>query len=125
MEISANELTVIVPEVAVSSDQAEDGGSGETYMERTSPRRLLGVEQTVDLDKASQSLKRSMSQVSQLLKDLEHQTAEGWALETITVSLSMSAGGTIGVATVGVEGGIQVSFRRNSPPSKPGETHWD
>jgi hypothetical protein len=73
--------------------------------------RFLGLSKTVDIATLQKNLDDTMSGVSQLFNDLQQKAVSGWELEGVTVSLSISAEGSIGIATAGVEAGIEVSWR--------------
>jgi hypothetical protein len=72
--------------------------------------RFLGLSKTIDIDTLKKNLDDTLSGVSQLFSDLQQKAVAGWELEGVTVSLSISAEGSIGIATAGVEAGIEVSF---------------
>jgi hypothetical protein len=73
--------------------------------------KFLGLSKTIDIDTLKKNLDDTLSGVSQLFSDLQQKAVAGWELEVVTVSLSISAEGSIGIATAGVEAGIEVSFR--------------
>jgi hypothetical protein len=86
-----------------------DAGSGSTEAGVTA--RFLGLSKTVDIATLQKNLDDTMSGVSQLFSDLQQKAVAGWELEDVTVSLAISAEGSIGIATAGVEAGIEVTWR--------------
>jgi hypothetical protein len=72
---------------------------------------FLGLSKTIDIGTLKKNLDDTMSGVSQLFSDLQQKAVTGWELDGVTVSLSISGDGSIGIATAGVEAGIEVSWR--------------
>jgi hypothetical protein len=48
--------------------------------------------------------------MKQVFADLKRPSIDGWKVEHINVGLSISAEGSVGVATAGVEASIEIGF---------------
>jgi hypothetical protein len=53
-----------------------------------------------------------MDQVKNLLEQVPLKTLQGWDLDEISVSLAISAEGSVGIATAGAEASIEATFKR-------------
>jgi hypothetical protein len=73
-------------------------------------KKLVGFEEKIDVDKIKTNLDDCLSGIGDVLSDLRQKAMAGWELESVTVSLAVSAEGSIGIATAGVEASIEVSF---------------
>lgn len=63
-------------------------------------------------DELRKNLDAALEQLQGTLSSLTARTMKDWDLESISVSLAVSAEGSIGVATVGTEASIEATFAR-------------
>jgi hypothetical protein len=112
----ARTLTLIVADQAATP--APSDAKEEDFEEEAIPAavaRLLGHRpKDVPLDKLTKSLDRAQAQIDELLEGVKQSTVAGFRLNSIEVSLAISAEGSIGVATAGVEASMALSFERVS-----------
>ena len=104
-------LTLIVPgEVAVGDAERKP----EDFEEHAIPviGRLFHGSKEVDIGKLQASLEKAQDQIDALLKKVRKSTVSGYRLSSIEVSLAISAEGSIGVASAGVEASLSLSFER-------------
>ncbi|HEX8734617.1 MAG TPA: hypothetical protein VF721_04790 [Pyrinomonadaceae bacterium] len=73
---------------------------------------VLGGSQEIDNETVRTNLEKCINQVSELLKNMKNKGIEGWELDGVSVSLAISAEGSIGIATAGIESGIELNFSR-------------
>jgi hypothetical protein len=66
---------------------------------------------TRKLSEIGENLNECMEQVQELLNQLRQKTIESWELDGVTVGFAISAEGSIGVATAGVEASLEVTFK--------------
>lgn len=113
MNDSHNTLTLIVPgEVALTG---EPESKPEDFEEQALPQfltRFVHRPKEVDLDKLQDGLQRVQGQIDELLKSVKTSAVAGYRLSSIEVSLGISAEGSIGVATAGVQASMSLSFER-------------
>ena len=88
--------------------QGIDRLGGETHGFWSSAKKVTTL--TVNEDVLRQNLDAAIQQLQGVLRDAAKRAIEGWRLESITVSFAVSAEGSIGVATAGMEAGIEVTF---------------
>jgi hypothetical protein len=80
---------------------------------RAAAARLLPKRKDVSLAPVRADLERVQGQIDGLLADVGARTdAGGFRLDEVEVSLAISAEGSIGVATAGVEAAIALHFKR-------------
>lgn len=100
--------------VAISSnasdlaDEAEirDGGAWEAV-------KTFFVSRTeVPLDKIHSELARVQAELDDILSDIDIQPKHGFRLTEVGFSLGISAEGSIGVVSAGVEAGITLTFSK-------------
>jgi len=89
-----------------------DAGSYQEEGLGTWLRRAFVKEKTVDLAKVQQDLDKVQAQVDGLLATVDTTDRSGFALSAVQVSLGMSAEGSIGVVTAGVEVTIALTYER-------------
>jgi hypothetical protein len=112
----AEKITLIVasePETSGESDEAVAQG----VREQLARLRIFHRPKEVELDKLQDGLRRVQGQLDQLLTGVNRSTVAGFRLTTVEVSLAISAEGSIGVATAGVEASMSLSFERLDGPS--------
>jgi X-X-X-Leu-X-X-Gly heptad repeat protein len=72
----------------------------------------FGRPKDVDIDKLQDGLQRVQGQVDKLLEGVNQSTVGGFRLNSIDVSLAISAKGSIGIASAGVMASMSLSFKR-------------
>jgi hypothetical protein len=74
----------------------------------------LGRKKEVDYGQMQKDLEKVQGQLGEIFESLEEQPAGGrFALNEVSVALAVSGGGNIGVAAVGVEASITLTFVRS------------
>jgi hypothetical protein len=101
-------LTLIVPDAQIAPEETVDRGGGRRHSLGGRARKL--VAKVVDEEAFRDSLSRTLDQVVGLFEEIGARAVEGWKVEQISVSLGVSAEGSIGIATAGAETSIEVSF---------------
>lgn len=110
---SGRGVTLIVPTVEVDTASAtHDRGGGEAHGLGSFVRRLTS--KTIDEDILQKNVERCMEQLKELLGSVRDHSLEGWEMEELSVSLAISAEGTVGIATAGAEASIEATFRRTN-----------
>ena len=104
-------VLIVGPQETAAVIESVDRKGGETHSLRSAVAGLAKVD--IDPDLLGRNLDRCLGQVEGLLVDLAKRTVKGWAIENISVSLAVSAEGSIGIATGGLEASIEVSFARS------------
>ena len=91
----------------------------EDFEEQAIPapiRRLFSHKpKDVDLGPLKTGLEQAQGQIDALLQDMTDSTVAGFRLGSVEVSLAISAGGSIGVVTAGVEASMSLTFERVDP----------
>jgi hypothetical protein len=113
-----DKLTLIVPDESAAA--GEPSQRPEDFEEQALPawvpRVRLHRPKDVDLNKLQEGLDQMQGQIDALLQGVKTSTVAGFRLNSIEISLAISAGGSIGVATAGVEASMSLSFQRVSAP---------
>lgn len=107
-------LKLIVATPGPAAEEKADRGGGQTHSLRT---LLGGAAKVVEIDpeKLRGDIDKCLAQMKQVFADLKHPAIDGWKVDHINVGLSVSAEGSVGVATAGVEASIEIGF---SPEKK-------
>jgi dihydroxyacetone kinase len=71
----------------------------------------------VSLDKLQQALGKAQAEVAALLRGVTNPNVPGFRLNTVEIELSVSAEGSIGIATAGAEASLTLSFERDARAS--------
>jgi hypothetical protein len=103
MENKENIITLIV----LDNTQPETSRSrslNDTFM-------LRAMAKPLDFSKAKENFKKSIENINELLRDVKKEAVEGWEMEGVKVSLAISAEGSIGIATAGVEASFEITFK--------------
>lgn len=111
----ADHLSLIVMEPdEAETEPAESGAAIEVRGKRWDAivARVKPGQKQVDLAKVKGDLDRVQGQIDSLLSDLKAKDTERFRLAQVEVSLAVSAEGSIGVATAGVQAGIALTFSR-------------
>ncbi len=80
--------------------------------------KLLGKERNVDLGTLKERMGDVQGQVEELLSGIK-ESAGGYRLSEVQVALAISGSGSIGVATVGAEASIALTFARQESGKSP------
>jgi hypothetical protein len=115
--MSSEELSLIVAEETGAPRATSDlevrrgeevrGERWDAFVAHVRPKR-----KEVDLDPVKADLDRVQGQIDTLLASVEAHDSERFRLSQVEVSLAISAEGSIGVATAGVQAGIALTFAR-------------
>lgn len=109
MSNSANKIKLIISGQDEREGQMKDRAGGETHG-LTEWVQGKAKEVEIDTDKLKRNIQETMGKIDDVLRDVTHNISERWRLESISVGLSISAEGSVGIATAGVETSIEVSF---------------
>jgi hypothetical protein len=109
MDLENNGIKLIVGAPAAGADERVDGGGGETHLSHEFGGSVAKVVE-IDPEKLRVDIDRCLAQMKQVFADLERPTIGGWKVEQIGVGLSVSAEGSVGVATAGIEASIEIVF---------------
>ncbi len=106
-------LTIIVPAAAAAVPERtrEADKGGEQHGLREAVSRLVGYvpKDTGQLDK---KLAETIAQLQEVIGEIEKSSVGSMQLKSVEVGLAVSAEGSIGIATAGVETSITLSFER-------------
>ena len=121
-EKTAEGINLIVPESVAVPSAIKDRKGGETHSIRSSVGDFVKrwTSKTIPEDVLQQNLQKCMHQLRDLLKQAPRKTLEGWDVEEISISLAISAEGSVGIATAGAETSIEVTFKRISKAPENG-----
>jgi hypothetical protein len=72
------------------------------------------IPKDVPVDKFERELNEALDRLPRVLAQLKARAIDGWAMDSVSISLAVSAEGSIGIATVGTEASIEVSFSRKA-----------
>jgi hypothetical protein len=114
----ADELSLIVADDAASMSQVPEsevrGGEIEVRGERWNmlAARFSPKRRDIVLQDVQDELDRVQNQIGALLARIQGQDTDRFRLSEVEVSLAISAEGSIGVATAGVEASIALTFAR-------------
>ena len=105
---------IVVGDAQVEQQQAEAEGYEElgpiTWL-----RRKVAAKKEVNLSEIHTQLEDVQGQISTLLEKIGDPPAGRFALQEVEVGLAVSAEGSIGVATVGAEVSLSLTFARVDP----------
>jgi hypothetical protein len=113
----ADELKIIVPvqpgvvvpqPVAVDRLGAQEHGNAELIQLNLSGYKAVPDDSFLD---------KLMTPITKAMNAVEHTFSE-FSMEEITISLAVTAEGDIGIASVGVESSIEVTFKRRETIAK-------
>jgi hypothetical protein len=101
-------IVAAAPVVAESED--EDRGGGETHSLKTFFGAKLTKVTEIDTETLRADISKCLGQMKQVFADLQRPAMQGWKVEHINVGLTITAEGSVGVATAGVEASIEIGF---------------
>jgi hypothetical protein len=115
-------LSLIVPETGQTDGKpVREQRGGGSPLEVRGPRWDAFVarlkRQEVKLADVRNDLVRMEGEIVDLLGDVGRRDPQGFRLSEVEVSLALSASGSIGIATGGIEAAIALTFSRTDGPS--------
>ena len=107
-------LTVLVPEEASPQGKAADesGAFEARGGVRDTLRSLVFREKTLPLDKVQSEIARLDAEVGSFLATITATSVAGYQLNEVQVQVGVSAQGSIGVVTAGVQGSLTLVYAR-------------
>jgi hypothetical protein len=103
-------IKLIVAAPQPMQDEETDRGGGQTHSLRGFFGGAVTKVTEIDPEKLRDEVNKCLDKMKQVFADLQRPSIEGWKVEHINVGLSISAEGSVGVATAGVEASIEVGF---------------
>ena len=80
-------------------------------LERLSAHQsTIGSAVEISADDLRNNIDNCLQQMKQVFSSLREPAIDGWSVQNISVGLTISAEGSIGIATAGVEASINISF---------------
>ncbi|HEV3376450.1 MAG TPA: hypothetical protein VG126_04155 [Thermoleophilaceae bacterium] len=112
MSNSSKKLTLIVADEVLAADHPES--KPEDFEEQGLPGFVKRVRAPKDVDLApfQERLRSVQGQIDELLAAVTPSAVAGFRLNAVQIGLAISAEGSIGVATAGVEASMSLSFER-------------
>lgn len=110
MPNSDEKITIFVPEQSIKETTGEDRAGGETHGAITGYIQKKAVEIDVDVEIIKNNIENTITKINGILMDVSQTVSDNWEMEGITIGLSLSAEGSVGFATAGIETSIEVSF---------------
>jgi hypothetical protein len=98
------------PAAASAPELITDRLGGEVHTMGFIGSRLAKA--SVSAEAFADNLDAVLDNIESVLARAARKAVSGWKVETLSVSLAVSAEGSIGVATAGVEGSIALTFKR-------------
>lgn len=83
------------------------GGKAHSFVEKTVTKV---VEKTVKPEVFQKNFEVALENSGNLLASAEKKITQGWEIDSITLSFSISGEGSIGFATLGAEAGIEITL---------------
>lgn len=107
-------LIVVEPDAQlVSVPPAKDGDDAELHFRPFTKKAERAVAKKVDFDRLEKELTEAQDQIGRLVGSLEQGSPSGkFGLSEISLSLAVSGEGSIGIATVGAEASITLTFAK-------------
>lgn len=109
MSNSTNKIKLIISGQDEREGQMKDRAGGETHG-LTEWVQGKAKEVEIDAEKLKTNIRETMKKIDEVLQEVTDDFTGKWKLESISVGLSISAEGSVGIATAGVETSIEVSF---------------
>ena len=103
-------ITLIVNEHSVTRDPRDTAELHGGLLNSKSK-----IEKKIDV--LGENLEKCMTEISELLSKVHNHAIENWTIDGVTVGIALSAEGSIGIATAGVEASLEVSFKPNIIPN--------
>jgi hypothetical protein len=102
----ADSLTLIVKGNAEPENTEASGQAARTA-------QIATHAVSIDAGLIQENIDKCLAQLRQVFTHLREPSIEGWSVGTITVGLSVTAQGSIGIATAGLEASLEVTFKPN------------
>lgn len=103
------DLIVATPASDLSREEHADRKGGHTHGLKEAWVALWHTK-SVDVDVMGKNFEQCIGQVNKIISHLKNETVLGWEAESVSVGFAVSAEGSIGIATVGAEASIEVTF---------------
>jgi hypothetical protein len=113
MPNASNKIKLIVAAPVAAISESTDRGGGETH---SLPSILKGaVSRVVEINPEDlrNNIDKCLQQMKHVFANLKGPAIDGWSVDSISVGLTISAEGSVGVATAGVEASIEIGFKPN------------
>ncbi len=103
-------MTLSLVTLSTESEQAVD----ETEIREAGPitalKSLFVGRKDVPLEKINNELDRVQGEIDNVLMKVQRESRQGFSLSEVEISLGISAEGSIGVVTAGIDAGITLHF---------------
>jgi len=103
-------IKLIVATAQPMQDEEADRGGGEPHSLRGFFGGAVTKATEIDPAKLRDEVNKCLEKMKEVFADLQRPSIQGWKVEHINIGLSISAEGSVGVATAGVEASIEVGF---------------
>ena len=110
MTDTSKEITLIVDYSQGLPTGVADRGGGEPHAMKGVAQKLFGAK-PINPETIKANLSKALGQIEGIIAHVKNVPIANWEADSISVGLSVSAEGSIGIATAGVETTIEVSFR--------------
>lgn len=110
MADETQKIMLIVATPAAGEQEKTDRGGGEAHSLKSFFTGVMAKAVPIDPGKLRADIGDCLAQLKQVFADLKRPSIDGWSVENVTVGLSISAEGSVGVATAGVEASIEIAF---------------
>jgi hypothetical protein len=113
MTDSANEITLIVAGTAGEGqppNESSDRAESRTPSLPSHAPEVVGQAVAVDAGLIRDNIDKCLAQLNQVFANLKRTSIDGWSVGSITVGLTVTAQGSVGIATAGVEASLQITF---------------
>jgi hypothetical protein len=67
----------------------------------------------VDAALIRKNIDQCLTELKQVFSNLAQPSIEGWSVGTVTVGLTVTAQGSVGIATAGIEAALEITFKPN------------
>lgn len=101
---------MLIVATPAGGQETRDRGGGETHSLKTLFTGAVAKAVPIDPGKLRADIGDCLAKLKQVFADLKRPSIDGWSVENVTVGLSISAEGSVGVATAGVEASIEIAF---------------
>jgi hypothetical protein len=103
-------IKIIVATPVVTEEERPDRGGGQLNSLRSFFSGAVVQATEIDPEKLRVDIEKCLAHMKHIFADLQRPSIQGWKVEHINVGLSISAEGSVGVATAGVEASIEIGF---------------
>jgi hypothetical protein len=113
MTDSSDTITLIVPDHARPTGESLDSGKPVTHAVPGRPAEIVTQAVAIDAALIRENIDKCLAQLKQVFANLEEPSIDGWSVGTITVGLAVTAQGSVGVATAGIQAVLEIAFKPN------------